>query len=362
MLKKQPSDFTFKDVVVCGDSCVLINPKEIGCKWDNDNARFRSCLVRKSDNFIISQLYPKFVNFFESPDFQPWNNEWKFEARRKMDGSLLGISKYKGEIIARSRGSIDFRQLPSGVMDLEYVEKTNEKFFSWIKSLPEETYEFTFLFEITSPNNVIVLREHSEPTLTLLGMIHNQTAILAKQDEVDYIASRFELNRPQKYEFSSIEDCIREVTLWEGVEGVVITSPDGQTLKKIKASLYCKLHKILSGMKSLGNVLDVFMESPKFEKSDDFYKFVETTLDWEIAEYCKDSIKEICEAYCIVLDKIKKADNVVQGLQGLTRKEQALDIQQQYSDWRTGYCFSRLDGKEMDDKTLRKAIEKELKI
>jgi hypothetical protein len=104
------------------------------------------------------------------------------------------------------------------------------------------------------------------------------------------------------------------------------------------------------------------MESPKFEKSDDFYKFMETTLDWEVAEYCKDSIKEICEAYCNVLDKIKKADNVVEGLRGLTRKEQAIDIQQHYDDWRTGYCFSRLDGKEMDDKTLRKAIEKELNL
>jgi hypothetical protein len=100
-------------------------------------------------------------------------------------------------------------------------------------------------------------------------------------------------------------------------------------------------------VKTIDNVLDIFME---------------TTLDFEIAVKCEDSIKEICDAYCRVLDKKKKADNIVQSLKNMTRKEQALEIQSKWKDWRVGYSFSTLDGKEMDDKTLRKAMEKELKI
>jgi hypothetical protein len=247
--------------------------------------------------------------------------------------------------------------LPNGD-EIEFLRQKYPKLWAAIQLNPD----YSIMCEWETPNHVIVLRRVTEPTLTLIGVIDNRTLKYLPQDELDTLAEAWGVERPKQYHFDTVEDCIKDVELWENAEGVVLYSADGQHLRKIKASLYCQLHKILSGMKSIGNVLDVFMESPKFEKSDDFYKFMETTLDWEVAEYCKDSIKEICEAYCNVLDKIKKADNVVEGLRGLTRKEQAIDIQQHYDDWRTGYCFSRLDGKEMDDKTLRKAIEKELNV
>jgi hypothetical protein len=65
-------EFTFKDCVIAGDDCWLITPNHIGVKWTDENARFRSCIVRKSDNFVVSQGFGKFTNFSEQPDFQPW--------------------------------------------------------------------------------------------------------------------------------------------------------------------------------------------------------------------------------------------------------------------------------------------------
>jgi hypothetical protein len=152
------------------------------------------------------------------------------------------------------------------------------------------------------------------------------------------------------------------VELWENAEGVVIYSEDSQHLRKIKAALYCKLHKILSGMKSIDNVLDVFMESPRFKYTKDFHNFIATTLDFEVAQACKRQINKICDAYCKVLDKMKKVDTIVDTFKdGYTRKEQALQIQERWNGWRKSYAFSLLDNKGMNDKMLRKAIEEELK-
>src|SRR5690606_7592824 len=99
----------------------------------------------------------------------------------------------------------------------------------------------------------------------LIGVIDNRTLKYLPQDELDTLAEAWGVDRPKQYYFDTVEDCIKDVEIWENAEGVVIYSEDGQHLRKIKASLYCQLHKILSGMKTVDNVLDVFMESPKFK-------------------------------------------------------------------------------------------------
>jgi hypothetical protein len=357
-----PEQFNFKECMIAGDECWLITPLDMATKWFDDNARFRSCIVRKSDNFVVSQGFGKFTNFGERPDFQPWDNSWKIEARHKLDGSLLIVSKYKGELIIRTRGTVNARQLDNG-HEIDLLIKKYDRFpKGGAFDIDFLDRGYSLLYEWTTPNNIIVLREHDEPTLTLVGMVNNSTCEYASQYLLDTISEYVGVNRPQKYEYNSVEECILDVAAWRGKEGVVLYSPDGQTLKKIKADEYCELHKLATGIKGIKQVLDVFMASPKFVNEYEFYSYIENTLDFEIAEKCKDFIEETCEAYRNVLDKIKKADNVVEGLRGLTRKEQAIDIQQHYDDWRKGYAFSKLDGKEMDDKTLRKAIEKELDL
>jgi hypothetical protein len=79
-------EFNYKDCVIAGDECWLITPKDMSVKWNDENARFRSCVVRKSDNFVVSQGFRKFTNFGEQPAFEPWKDCWKFEARHKLDG------------------------------------------------------------------------------------------------------------------------------------------------------------------------------------------------------------------------------------------------------------------------------------
>ena len=148
---------------------------------------------------------------------------------------------------------------------------------------------------------------------------------------------------------------------WRGKEGVVLYSPDGQTLKKIKASEYCELHKICTGIKNVKQVMDLFLASPKFDTYEGFYKYVEATLDYEIAEKIKGDIENVVHAYNIFVDKFNRLTDVVNDLSHCdSRKEQAMVITSRYQDWRKSFAFNILDNHEIHDTVLGKAIHYEL--
>ena len=220
---------------------------------------------------------------------------------------------------------------------------------------------YSVLVEWTTPSNVIVLREHNTPTLTLIGIVYNQDTYYATQTYLDGIAKEWNINRPQRYHYNTIEECILDVDAWRGKEGVVLYSPDGQTLKKIKASEYCELHKICTGIKNVKQVMDLFLASPKFDTYEGFYKYVETTLDYEIAEKIKDDIENVVHAYNIFVDKFNRLTDVVNDLTFCdSRKEQAMVITSRYQDWRKSCAFLMLDNREIPDKMLSDAVHQEL--
>ncbi len=130
-----------------------------------------------------------------------------------------------------------------------------------------------------------------------------------------------------------------------------------------KNQLYCELHKLATGIKTINNVLDVFMQSPKFTNYKDFYKYIETLLDYEIAEKCKPFIQEITDAYAKF---VKSVDNMNEAMLFIrnysNRKEQADAIQQEFRNWKTSIAFLLLDNREIDDKIVRKAMEKILEL
>lgn len=360
---KLPSEeeFNFKDVVVGGDDCWLITPNDMSTKWTDDNARFRSCIIRKSDHFVVSQGFGKFTNFGERPEFQPWDESWKVQARHKLDGSLLIVSKYKGELILRTRGTVDARQLDNGHEINSLIKRYPKAFDN--EYLDRE--DVSLLCEWTTPTNIIVLREHEVPTLTLVGIVGHISCKYATQKFLDTCGVELGVGRPDEYEYDSIAECIADVAAWSGKEGVVLSSPDGQTLKKIKADEYCELHKLTTGIKGVKQVLEVFLASPRFTDYDSFYKYIEATLDYEIAEKCKDYINDIVDAwnsYIEAFNKIKhEVDVYISPLD--TRKDQAVAINTKYkTSWGKSLAFILLDNREVDDKLVLKAMNDLLKL
>jgi len=354
-----PEQFKFKDVTIAGDECYLITPNGMGTDWTDDNAHFRSCIITKNDHRVVSLGFKKFTNIFEKPDFQPWNSEWNFTARRKIDGSLLCISKYKGELITRTRGTQSVRTLPNGY-EIDFLMGKYPKVFD-NEHLDSE--DWSILVEWTTPTNIICLREHEEPTLTLLGMISHQTLNYETQKHMDYLGNLWDIPRPEAYEYTSLEECINDVKMWEGKEGLIIYSPDEGTLKKIKADLYLKIHNLATGIRNISNVLDVFMESPRSYKYEDFKKFIEDTMDYEIALKVDEDIHKITEAYGKFIHSINTIERAMGYISKLdSRKKQAMAIQEHWDGIMVPIAFSLLDNKPLDDKLVKKSMEKLLNL
>ena len=269
--------------------------------------------------------------------------------------STIILSIHNGEIIARTRGTENSSTQDTGPEVYSLINKYQKILnFPFVKN-----GNLSVLFEHTTPNRIIVLREHDVPTLTLLGVIYNESAILMDQNTVDKCAELWKIERPKKYSYSTVSECISDVEAWKGKEGVVLYSPDGNTLKKIKAAAYLELHKLATGIKNINQVVDLFMSTEKFTIYEEFYKYVETARDYEIAEKIKDDMLLVVNAYNRVLDSLKKINKFVDGLRGesFSRKDQAVEITKHWSDWRAGVAFKILDNKEIEDKFIKKGIE-----
>lgn len=362
-----PEQFNFKECEVAGDACWLITPKEIGCKWTDEVARFRSVIITQKDHVTVSQGFGKFTNYGERPEFEPWDDSWDFEARHKLDGSLLIVSHYKGQVIARTRGTVDARNLQNG----HEIDILMKKYPEAFDNVLLKTERFTFLFEWTTPSNIIVLREHDELTLTLLGIVEYDDNMAHKdvrngiyywsETSCDEFAHQFNLPRPVAYHYDTLADCLLDVVAWQGKEGVVIRK--GQIRRKIKGDAYCELHKISTGLVTVKNVVELFMATPKFTKYSEFYHYVETTKDYEVAEKIKDHMLNICVAYCKVLDKIEKVKSLVDQVRnGFNRREQAQQFMLHWTtnDWRLPVAFHVLDNKPILDKFIERAIFEEI--
>ena len=103
------------------------------------------------------------------------------------------------------------------------------------------------------------------------------------------------------------------------------------------------------GLSSLDKVIDVWLsyKKPTYEE---FYQKIHEQFDFEIAEYCKDSLLKICEVAKKANKILKEIKENMLSIKELTRKDQAIKIISSYkSSKRTGIAFNLLDQKEIDD-------------
>ena len=353
--------FRYTDCEIAGDACWLIQPHKMGVTWTDENARFRSVIIRQSDNHVISQGFKKFVNFNETPDFQQWNPVWQVKAYHKLDGSLLLISKHRGELVIRTRGTHSYTKMDNA-SEMSFLKDKYPLAFDGNADLDDKKY--TFLYEWTSPKNIIILPEHDQPTLTLLGIIENTSGKYLSQTHVDRIAFLYNLTRPEQTIFDSLNDCFSTVHPWIGKEGVVIYSPDSQTLKKIKSIDYCNKHRLSSSLTGISGVLESYMSTPTlFLSSQEFFDYIQETSDFEIADRCRDHIENIITAYFLVSTDIKRAQDFVDKfiLNEMTMSESASLIKSNLAGNSQSYAFSYIHGKQIEKLMIKKAIKGYLK-
>ena len=329
-----------------GELLYLVQPVHIGCKWSQQNSIFRSS-VWNADGELVSASFKKFVNWGENPDNFPVPTSLdKATIVEKIDGSALIVSKYKGNFMIRTRGTLDATRMDNGheieIFKTEILPKLNN-----VHLVNGDTWQYSFVFEWTSPLNRIVIRYGDDPQFVLTGIVYHGDYSLIDQLTLDNIAWEHGLKRPATYTFSSIADLLERVDLWIGKEGVCLYKNQG--IWKIKSADYLIKHRLKEEFGSLEKVLDFFI-SEGCPDYNDFYNKVAEVVDFETAEECRGDISRCIDGWKEV-EKI--LDHMVKFCSHLqdkalypTRKEQALKVIANYGNTnRASFVFKLLDDK-----------------
>lgn len=311
-----PDEFKFLESELAGDRVVLVFPNEekaVGAPWYENDKRYRSSVWRVEDGAPVSLGYKKFVNFEEQPDFEPVDLHDKITAIEKIDGTCLICSKYKGEYIFRTRGT----------MDVHLMENARE-----VDALAE-AYRIrelldgfggtrTILFEWVTPTNVLCVR-YPKPELYLTGIVNHADYSYMKQGELDDFAAKNGLLRPNHHAFK-VDDAhamarvIRET--WVGVEGVVAYFGEGeQLLKKMKSEWHRRLHaaRILFG--SPRRIMNFLIERNAFDAGgrESFERFLSNELEFEVYDCFRESFSAAWDAFVRFGENMAAAQKIVEG-------------------------------------------------
>ena len=344
-----------------GEIVHLIQPQHIGTKWQQDNKHMRSVVVNYEGE-VISASFPKFTNYGENPEHFPVPNSLKHcTVVEKLDGSTLIVSKYNGQYILRTRGTVDASTMANG-FELELFKE--KILFPLAKNIGNigETWEFSILFEWVSPINKIVLNYGDEPDWYLVGMIWHGDYELHSQSDLDDFAKRHNLKRPATYTFSDVNDLLQNVDQWKGKEGVCVYSKNDQSIHKVKSADYLIKHRFKSEA-TLENTLDLYFsyDKPSYQE---FESKLTETFDYECFEMVRGYASQICDAS-------KEVNKIVDGFKSFidnqlkvlsTRKEQAQKVISSYSESnRSSMIFSLLDGKTLTSDQHKKLFWQVLK-
>ena len=342
-LPTEEGHFNITQSKFCDLDCYLITP-EIDAKWNKDNLFFRSVITDMEGN-VLSSGWPKFFNYEEKADCYPdpeKYNDWKCE--EKKDGSLLIADFVNSRFSMRTRGTVS-SATQKNAEEFELLPQKHPKVVEFLK----QNQHLSLLFEIVTPNNVIVIRP-KEVEFYLLGAINKDNMAVVESAELTEIWRKIgPINVPKIYTFNILSDLSKiyeHIKKWKGEEGIVISYNNGQNRIKLKTDWYCFIHRVKSQLSSTKNLIDFYIEK-KMPVNEDFYKIIEKEFDYEIATQLKHEIEKICEAG----EKAKKyIDHILEVVHDIrtvkTRKGQAEMIKRNFRE-NSSFVFCVLDNKEI---------------
>lgn len=325
----------------CGLDCYLITP-EIDAKWNDNNLFYRSLITDREGN-ILSSGFPKFFNYGEKPACYPNPenfNDWKLED--KIDGSLLIADYVNDEFSMRTRGTVSYSS-QENYKDFELLPEKYPKVVEFLK----ENSHLSLLFEIVTPNNVIVVRPQQIEFYFIGAINKNGMCVVSSPDLVEIWRKIGQMPTPQSYHFLNSKDLsniAETIKHWKGKEGIVISYNNGQNRIKLKSDWYLFCHRVKSQLNSRSNLIEYYVDS-EMPSCIDFYKKIETEFDFEIALQLKEEIEKICSTGAYVKKYIDNILDVIHDIRNFkSRKEQADMIKRNYKE-NSSYVFAILDNK-----------------
>lgn len=246
--------------------------------WETDPLLLEARgIVLDDDGNKVIWPFTKVFNYKENGAGEDLWLSSRVIAPRKINGFMASVTRYKGEILVSTTGSLDsdfvgYAKEMLAPLDLFHVKSG-----------------YTFLFEICHPDDPHIIEE----TLGawLIGCRNHTTGKMASEQSLDNAAYQMGAMRPEVFEgtFGELWDMVRECK-HEG--WMVIDAVTRETVCKIKSPHYLSKKFIMR----MGNkkVDQMFDNKDEFLKNidEEFYAIVHYITRW----WDKDKWKETDEA------------------------------------------------------------------
>ena len=203
-------------------------------RWNEVTINCRGLILDKDKNIIAKPL-PKFFNLDELEGLNLKIPNESFEVYNKMDGSLIILCFYNNQPIIATRGSFTSTQ----------SQTAREIFEAKYKDLNFK-HNYTYCFELISPDNRIVVNYGQEKDLYLLAIFNNLTF---EEVNLNEEAPKGLLQTLNFTNNESLDKVLNQFQDKKGTEfeGVVVKFKSGFRVK-LKTDDYKSLHKIFTGL------------------------------------------------------------------------------------------------------------------
>lgn len=295
--------------------------------WNETTLRCRGVVLDDTGEIVING-FPKFFNHNQAEAKEEFAKRrasgMTYRITDKLDGSLIQVAWYQGNLVIASSGSFTSPQALKAA-EIIGAHPALHSMFENGKS---------YLFELIYPENRIVLNYGTQVSLTLLAIRDTETGKeypLYVDKSIDKVTSLATTIEVVEAEMSRAE--------FINKEGYIIRFEDGFRVK-MKYDEYCRLHKIVSGVNER-YVWEALRDGQDLEVS-------LAGIPDELFDFVKDTIKQLkleyhaleTEAQFIYLAVLKEFTN---------RKEQAAWIIANHKDL-SALVFSMLDNKDYSKK------------
>lgn len=228
------------------DDLLVLNYSQIESPKTHPIVRECRGLILDKDFNVVSRKLCRFFNYGEAPDTMANLDFSKAVVHEKVDGSLIGIFNYNDHWYVATRGTAfaeaetawggTFKDLVYEALNVDDDEHFNEECNIYLNP------EYTYIFEVTSPHNRVVVR-HSDTRLTLLTSRHNETGEYGGEHQ-ENDAFSIGADVVKKYSFDSVEHCIEAARNLPNLEEGYVVYQDNQPVCKIKSPTYVAIHSM----------------------------------------------------------------------------------------------------------------------
>jgi hypothetical protein len=238
-------------------------------KYDQNRSDFSLPLVRECRGVILDEQddcrpvcvpFFKFGNFGES--YVPEIDWASARVQEKVDGSIIKLWYCKNKWHVSSNGEINARN--AHINSALLTDTKSESLYTLFMEAWEKTgvsmecldKGYTYMFELTSPHNRVVVR-YPDVSIRHIGTRNNNIYLECEMD--------IGVIKPKSFPFRTLEECIEGVKLLDdNSEGYVVVDRHYNRVK-VKSPRYVALNHLVQGVTTLGNIVEIIQKNEQEE-------------------------------------------------------------------------------------------------